>query len=416
MTTLPGSTDVGKALSLMILSLIPLAALTGNAPSDIALVLTVLIFFGFRWREFPSFLGSRFLQVAGLFWVWILICSAGSKFPAHSFQDSLPWIRFPLYAFALSHLLSEKNANAARLFIGFCVAGTLIEVGFLFREYFAKASELNNVVRLYGTSSKPIPGWYLVCFGLISVLAIIQKFWESPTGRLYRLGAILFFVLTTVGIFITGEVMNTAFYIGTIILFLIVRPFKGYRGISVVAGALLIILLSLAAILWTDPQLHNRLLIGAMKRLPWMPTSDYYVAWTSGLTMAIENPLLGVGPKNFNLYCLSLKEAGTLEATLHVSDCQWHPHNLYLQILSEAGVLGLVFFIVMIGYIFLKALQTSRALYWRDNIALILSFVLFFPIQTYSQAFGQAKNFFVWTVVGFVLAKIRDALAHDKMN
>ena len=64
MTTLPGSTDVGKALSLVILSLIPLAALTGNAPPDIALVLTVLIFFGFRWREFPSFLGSRFLQVA----------------------------------------------------------------------------------------------------------------------------------------------------------------------------------------------------------------------------------------------------------------------------------------------------------------------------------------------------------------
>jgi O-antigen ligase len=152
-------------------------------------------------------------------------------------------------------------------------------------------------------------------------------------------------------------------------------------------------------------------MVSAIKRLPWMASSDYNLPWTTGVTMAIENPLYGVGPKNFNLYCLSLKDSGTLEAILHVTECQWHPHNLYLQILSETGVPGLMLFGLLAFYIGLQAYRHSLATHWADNIPLILAFALFFPVQTYSQAFGQSKNFFVWTVIGFVLGKIRAELA-----
>jgi len=404
------SMDIGNTLSITILAIIPLAALTGNAPPDIALVLTILIFFGFRWRQVPVLFGSRFLQLAVIFWIWILICSIMSKFPGHSFQDSLPWIRFPLYAFALSHLLSQQRSHATHIFIGLCVAGTLIEIGFLFREYLNTASEARNVVRLYGTFGKPIPGWYLVCFGLISILALLQKFWDGPTGLIFRFCALTFFILTSVGVFITGEVMNTAFYIGTLLLFFIVRPFKGYKSLGIVVGGFLILLTLFIIVLWGDPALYNRLVIGAMKRLPWMASSDYNLPWTTGIAMAIENVIFGVGPKNFNLYCLSLKEAGTLVTTLHVTECQWHPHNLYLQILAESGVPGLILFAILAGYLFHLAIKASRTSEWRDNIAIILIFALFFPIQTYSQAFGQAKNFFFWTVVGFALARMRLAL------
>lgn len=409
-----GSLDLGKALGLVILALIPIAALTGNAPPDIALVLTVLIFFGIHWRELPYFLSSRFLQLAVLFWVWILICSALSKFPGHSFQDSLPWIRFPLYAFALSHLLSQQPSNNLKIFIGFCIAGTLIEVGFLYHEYIVAMSDTRHVVRLYGTFSKPIPGWYLVCFGLISILALLQRLWVAPSSFFYKFCVILFFVLTTTGVLITGEVMNSAFYIGTLILFFVTRPLRGQNALVIIAGGLFVLLVILAGVLWVDPALYNRLVIGAIRRLPWMASSDYHLPWKTGITMAFENPLIGVGPKNFNLYCLSLKDIGTLEATLHVSECQWHPHNLYLQILAETGVPGLIIFVGLVGYLLRLAIQASRALNWRDNLAVILIFVLFFPIQTYSQAFGQAKNFFVWTVVGFALSRIRQALKQDR--
>ena len=126
--------------------------------------------------------------------------------------------------------------------------------------------------------------------------------------------------------------------------------------------------------------------------------------------MAIENPLFGVGPKNFNLYCLSLKQAGTLEAVLHVTECQWHPHNLWLQVGSEAGVPGLILFSMLTIYLIHAAYHYSKTKLWDNNVPLILTLVLFFPIQTYSQAFGQSKNFYFWTLVGFSLLLIRQNL------
>ena len=159
-----------------------------------------------------------------------------------------------------------------------------------------------------------------------------------------------------------------------------------------------------------DPLLQERLIHSITTRLPWMPSSDYNLPWTTGVTMAIENPLFGVGPKNFNLYCLSLKQAGTLEALLGVSECQWHPHNLYLQLADETGLYGLVIFTLIAAYLIRLAYRHSKANRWTSNVPLIVMAVIFFPIQTYSQAFGQSKNFYLWTLIGFALFLIRQQL------
>jgi O-antigen ligase len=398
---------LGQNLNSVLLALIPMIALMGNAPADIALVLVILAFFGTHWMQVKEFIGSRFLQLSVLFWAWLLFCSVVSKFPDHSFQDSLPWIRFPLYAFALSQILAADKGRAMRVFIAAAMLGTLIEIGFLLHEYSTNPAE---IARLRGTFSKLMPGWYLVCFGLVSVLVALQSLRIKLTWPFHRVATVVFFLVTTVGVIITGEVMNTAAYLGTVLIFLVLRPFEGRRSLFLIFGGALLVILALVTVVWVDAALYQRLMVSAMKRLPWMASSDYNLPWTTGVTMAIENPFFGVGPKNFNLYCLSLKDAGTLEAILHVTECQWHPHNLYLQILSEAGVTGLILFVLLAGYICKLAYRHSLATLWADNIPLILAFTLFFPIQTYSQAFGQSKNFFMWTVIGFVLGKIRAEL------
>ena len=413
--------NTADKVSLVTVTLLPIAALAGNSVADIALVVNVVVLLAMSGENFKSFLQSTFLRLSFAFWGWILICSAVSAFPSHSFQDSLPWIRFPLYAFALSQFLTSKKSMHMRFFVGAAILGSLIEAGFLFREYaLAALSDIPNLnhVRLYGTFSKPIPGWYLVCFGLIGAMSALQLLKASNASRFQRFSAILFFIVTTLAVVLTGEVMNTAVYTAAILLFLFLRPLQEWKNLVLVGGGTVVIVAVLGSVIWLDPALHQRLMISAIKRLPWLASSDYNLAWTTGVTMAVENPLFGVGPKNFNLYCLSLKEAGSLEAILGITECQWHPHNLYLQIASESGIIGLLLFAVLSSYLFIIAYRHSVAALWQDNIPIILTFVLFFPIQTYSQAFGQSKNFFVWTVVGFILAKIREKLsnanAYDK--
>jgi O-antigen ligase len=392
---------------LILVALVPLLSLVGNAVADITIVFLTLVFWVSTYSHWSTFTQSRFLQLSFLFWIWIVICSILSKFPLHSFQDSLPWIRFPLYAFALSQIFFSPKSIFWRVFLAAAIAGTVIEVSILTYEFIQSNFQ---VARLYGTFSKFIPGWYLSCFGLIANLTLIQALRTKEQTIYINIMSLAFFVLTVFAILITGEIMSTVVFLGTISLFLVARPFEGKNSLIFIMGSAVTIISLLIAVVWINPPLYKRLLVSAFKRLPWMQTSDYHPPWTAGITTALENPFIGVGPKNFNLYCLNLKEAGIMENTLHIDRCEWHPHNLYLQIFSETGIIGIILFGLIAATLFATAYRHSVLTRWKDNIPLILTFILFFPIQTYSQAFGQSKNFFFWTMIGFILAKIRQVV------
>ena len=66
-----------------------------------------------------------------------------------------------------------------------------------------------------------------------------------------------------------------------------------------------------------------------------------------------DNILIGVGPKNFREVCKK-REYNFSEKT-----CSTHPHNTYVQLLSETGIVGFlfIFFIFLnISYYLIKTL------------------------------------------------------------
>ena len=408
-----GQLSAADKASLISVSLLPIASLAGNAAADIIMVINIIIFFTVASGTVESYSQSWFLRLSFIFWGWTLFCSAVSAFPAHSFQDSLPWIRFPLYAFSLSHLLDKKTGHNLNAFIGATILGTLIQLSFLFYEYSFVRGDL---ARLHGTFGKLIAGWYLTCFSLVALLWCFEKFKSSLEDTRARIGIGLFTVAVTYGVVITGEIMSTLFFFGALFLYFAIRKSYSLKSLSAIAVGLLAIIGCGVLISLKDPALQERLVHSITTRLPWMPSSDYNLPWTTGVTMALENPLFGVGPKNFNLYCLSLKQSGTLEALLRVTECQWHPHNLYLQIADETGVFGLIIFLCLAGYLIRAAYQHSASNLWTNNIPLVLMIVIFFPLQTYSQAFGQSKNFYLWTLVGFALFTLRHQLKDRDSN
>ena len=141
-----------------------------------------------------------------------------------------------------------------------------------------------------------------------------------------------------------------------------------------------------------------------------MVSSDYHEPWKAGINIAFENPIFGIGPKNFNLYCMKLQQDANIESLLNITQCPWHSHNLYISIAAESGIIGLILFLLIVVYILLLAFRASRTTNWENNTSFLLSFILFFPLQTYSQAFGQSLNFYFWTVFGYILFMIRDGM------
>ena len=58
--------------------------------------------------------------------------------------------------------------------------------------------------------------------------------------------------------------------------------------------------------------------------------------------MFLDNKILGVGVKNFRIFCsLEKYEESSLS-------CSTHPHNTYVQILAETGVIGFLFLILIL--------------------------------------------------------------------
>ena len=71
------------------------------------------------------------------------------------------------------------------------------------------------------------------------------------------------------------------------------------------------------------------------------PTKQNYIIsrqhhehYISGIRMFLNNPISGVGVKNFRIFCS--------EKEYYISDytCSPHPHSTYIQLLSETGIIG----------------------------------------------------------------------------
>ena len=88
---------------------------------------------------------------------------------------------------------------------------------------------------------------------------------------------------------------------------------------------------------------------GDSKKYFFTPAHDSLIktAWN----MFLDKPILGHGPKLFREKCKDKKYA------IGVKPCDNHPHNFYIQLLAETGILGFSFLaglLVYFTYIMLK--------------------------------------------------------------
>ena len=62
----------------------------------------------------------------------------------------------------------------------------------------------------------------------------------------------------------------------------------------------------------------------------------------TAFSMFKEKPLIGHGTKNFRIKCNNQKYHRNSDNNINLA-CNTHPHNFYLQILAENGILGFIF-------------------------------------------------------------------------
>jgi putative inorganic carbon (HCO3(-)) transporter len=140
---------------------------------------------------------------------------------------------------------------------------------------------------------------------------------------------------------------------------MVAAPFLAGRGRRLAAAGAVTVL-ALGLVFWLSafaPQ-------NAVKRITdFGPSgSGRSDLWTIGLRMVEDKPVTGVGAGNFPVSSVHyLLEPGTIVRDEFIVDVPKETHNIFLQVLSELGVVGLALFLAIVAYCMASALDAARA-------------------------------------------------------
>ena len=121
----------------------------------------------------------------------------------------------------------------------------------------------------------------------------------------------------------------------------------------------------------------------------------------SGIEIFRENPMTGSGIKTYHRYCKNLKEKKSLDIK-----CSSHPHNTYVQILSDIGLFGAItvifvfIYILIISFKILLIKNPSNLLksYFILNLGIMINLMPFIPSGSF---FNNWINIMIYYPIGF---------------
>jgi O-antigen ligase len=127
----------------------------------------------------------------------------------------------------------------------------------------------------------------------------------------------------------------------------------------------------------------------------------YYAHYLTAINIWKDYPIFGAGNKKFRINCSDSKYE-IKNNQFSKGRCSTHPHNIYLAILAEYGIVGfLLFFILILKIIF------NKNNYKKNNpnvYFLLLLIILLLPIPSGS-IFSTWLGSFFWLALGFSLEK-----------
>jgi len=135
-------------------------------------------------------------------------------------------------------------------------------------------------------------------------------------------------------------------------------------------------------------------------------TSVYKGHFLIARDLFLDNPILGVGPKNYVQHCNDNKKFQTAPYV-----CTTHPHNTYIQLLSETGLVGTtMIFLLFLTLSFISAKHIYLRLFKKidtfkfSEICLLSSMLItLWPFITSGSFFNNYLNIIYFFPLGILI-------------
>ena len=400
--------------SLIILfSIFPIAIISGNLTINISIVLISLIFLISSITKVGLLKGQKKnLLLLGFFLISLLI----NLLFSNNFGLSSPrvikffFIIFFIVSFRFLVLNLEKN-QINKIYKIWSIIFTIIIVDLII-EFFKGT----NIIGL----SSQMPGWRLASFtGMESVignyfygfaLITLAYFYQNISNKKYlNLLLAIFFIIISL---IIGERANfiKTFIIIICFIFLVYDFSLRSKIFSIVA------LISLVFIFinfnssyknrYFSPHLLTILEKNGLSN--YLQTSQYGAQYNVAIEIFKDNPVFGVGIKNYRIENLNSK----YDDLKHKENrLRWgtHPHQIHLEILSETGLFGYSCFFIFISlsiFFSIKSYLINRNIYQLSGILFILTSML--PLLPSGSFLSTYTSSIFWINYAMMMAYIKD--------
>ena len=425
-----------KNFFLFLFLFLPLTLITGPAVPDLTITFggAFAIFWLFSKEKKFELLNIRFIQISIIFWLSLILISIFAINKEKSFQDSIIFLRYLLIPISCYFLFfaNKKIFNLLLLIILILVILVSIDTLFQFFNYNSKDGFGRDILGFksnwYGRLTGPfgdelIPGSYVSKFGLIGFTYLLF----NKNFKNWNLIQSIYLALVLIVCFASGERMAFASYLLALFVLLIFLSKSRFTIlISIALGLMLIFCIYKLHPFYNDykvidsKEYHQGLkveksfkcknsdqectkIINIQPRfyeiIRNFPTSAYGEIYKLSFKMFKDNPLTGVGISNFKYLC----EKNTEYKKVMVNyDCASHPHNTYIQWLSEGGLIVFIIFIIYIfalcNFIIKNDVEKKYKI-----ISLVLILILFWPIMSTGSLIKNWYGVSVFFIIGISL-------------
>lgn len=404
--------------------LLPFFLISGPFLSDLLVSLTSLFFLFYFIKYDKSYLQNKFTKFFILFYSFLLFTSLFSVDNFVSFKSTIPYFRFYLYGLIVWFCLENKILNLNTFYFILVLIISIFFLDGLFQFFygsniFGQVSPLTyRVTSFFGDEA--IMGSYIL------KVYILFLFINSLLKIKYQnLIMIVVTIFSSVLLIISGD--RTPLVL--MFIFLILISFLSKLN-SINLWLVLILLILTSVFILSNELIKNRLVkmtysgfvttlekfdqdkiggkldvnIKENKEIKYFISDDHHSHFLSAKKIFLKNFLFGSGPNTFRIECRKP------DYYLKENSCSTHPHNFYMQIAAETGIVGLIIFLFIFIYSVIKILTKIFNIKKNlsSNIIYAYIFLIFFPLSPNGNFFNNWLSILNYMPLGFFLYYINN--------
>ena len=427
----------------LLLAFFPFSFIAGNMIINInimLIILSVIIFFRKTLFRVEYFLLDKIIF---LFFILILFNGVFNDLQIYindrKFSDwrggfetvkkSLFFLKYLLLYLALRFLIERKIINLKLFFITCSISSLFVCFDIFYQYKFGQDifgyQTLGTGRKLGGPfGDELIAGGFIQRFSLFTFF-VLPLFFTNISKSLSKYLIPILFIIFLVGIILSGNRMPLILFVFSIFLILLFnRQVRKYLlPFVIIFTVLFSIIFNLNLEVRTNflnfyKQVSKLTLIVLNKDLGNQRVPQYFKEFSSFYDTWLLNKYIGGGVKNFRYYCHIRPNIDRNSNFI----CNMHPHNYYLEILTETGLIGfllcLSIFILVIYISLIKKYFLNSPLN-KNNILvpfIFLFLVEIFPLKSTGSFFTTGNTTYIFLIMAILVGIIRNENSIEKKN